>query len=91
MARYQAQAVLRRTSKRTPLVLVGITLDSTFYPLSAADASGPLILTRGLVALAPLAAVEADSRLAAAGTANRDARDAWRGLGSPGPTRGAIE
>lgn len=72
-------------------MLVGITLDSTFYPQSAADASGALTLTRGLVALAPLAAVEAESRVAAAAAANRDARDAWRGLGSAGRAHGDMD
>lgn len=91
MARYQTQAVLRRASQWTPLVLVGITLDSTFYPQSGAEASGPLTLNRGLVALAPLAAVEARSPAAGAVTANRDARDAWRGLGSVRATQGAAD
>ena len=72
-------------------MLVGITLDSTFYPQSAAEASGPLTLIRGLVALAPLAAVEAESPAAAAVTANSDAREAWRGLRSAWPTQGAAD
>lgn len=91
MARYQTQAVLRRASEWTPLVLVGITLDSTFYPQTSAEASGPLNLTRGLVALAPLAAVEAESPAAAAVAANSDARDAWRGLGSARPAHRAVD
>lgn len=49
--RFQTQAVLRRTSKATPLVLVGITLDSTFYPGSPTEATGLLQLSKGLVAL----------------------------------------
>lgn len=79
MARYQTQALLRRTSRTTPLLLVGITLDSTFYPGSPADATGPLLLTKGLVALAPLTAVDAQHADAAAAIANRDAREGGQG------------
>lgn len=83
MARFQTQAVLRRTSRKTPMTLVGITLDNTFYPRSPADATGPLTLTKGLVALAPLTVVDADHAVDAAEIAQVDARDAWAGLDGP--------
>ena len=88
MARFQTQAVLRRTSRATPLRLVGITLDSRFYPRSLAEATGPLTLTKGLVALAPLAAVDAFDAEGAAAIANADAHEAWIGLDDPDPGRG---
>ena len=91
MVRYQTQAVLRRTSSATPLVLVGVTLDNTFFPGSAADAVGELILTKGLVALAPLTAVEAPDAVQAAVIANLDARDAWNAVNGPGPIVGQPE
>ena len=80
MTLYQTQAVLRRTSRAAPLLLAGVTLDDTFYPRTPADATGALFLTKGLVALAPLSAVEAPDAPKAAVIANADARDAWRGL-----------
>ena len=80
MTLYQTQAVLRRSSATTLLMLVGVTLDSTFYPGTPADATGPLRLTKGLVALAPLTAVDAQHADAAAVIANREAREAWAGL-----------
>ena len=83
LTRFQCQAVLRRVSRAAPLRLVGVTLDSTFYPLSVADATGSLILTKGLVALAPLTAVDAVDALHAATAARLDASDAWSGLGPP--------
>ncbi|GAC1663972.1 MAG: hypothetical protein NVS9B8_03650 [Candidatus Limnocylindrales bacterium] len=83
MTRFQTQAVLRRTSRATPLLLVGITLDNTFYPGTPDDATGPLSLTKGLVALAPLTAVDAPHAVDAAVMANVDAREAWADLGAP--------
>ena len=85
--RFQAQAVLRRVTQSTPLRLIGVTLDNTFYPQAAAEATGPLVLRKGLVALAPLTAVDAFHAADAAAIANVEAREAWKGLGSvPGPT-----
>ena len=86
MARYQTQAVLRRTSTAHPLLLVGITLDETFYPRTTADATGTLVLTKGLVALAPLSAVDAADAPKAAVIANAEAGVTWHGL-EPGPSR----
>lgn len=83
MTRFQTQAVLRRRSQTGSLTLVGVTLDKTFYP-SDPDAAGqggePLILTKGLVALAPLSAVDARDATDAAASANADARESWKGL-----------
>lgn len=90
MVRFQTQAVLRRTSLTNPLLLIGVTLDSTFYPLSPGDAPGRLILSKGLVALAPLTAVEASDARDAAAIANSDARDAWKGLSGPTGRRGVL-
>lgn len=83
MVRYHSQAVLRRKSPSEPLLLVGVTLDSTFYPESDVEATGRLILTKGLVALAPLTAVEAEDVGDAAATAIADAQESWKGLGGP--------
>lgn len=80
MTRFQTQAVLRRTSSTTPLVLVGVTLDRTLYPDAPADATGPLHLTKGVVALAPLSAVDAVHPVDAAEIAKIDARASWAGL-----------
>ena len=80
MVRFQTQAVLRRATQEDPLRLVGITLDSTFYPQPADEGTGPLVLTKGLVALAPLTAVDALHAADAAVIANVDAREAWQGL-----------
>lgn len=88
MATFQAQAVLRRTSQKSPLKLAGVTLERTFYPRNSAEATGPLTLTRGLVALAPLASVDAADAAGAAAIANVDARDAWIGLNEPEPPVG---
>jgi hypothetical protein len=77
--RYQTQAVLRRTSRSAPLVLVGITLDGTFFPRSPEHATGRLVMTKGLVALAPLSAVEAPDPTQAAAIAIVDARATWNG------------
>ena len=88
MATFQTQAVLRRTSQNTPLKLAGVTLDRTFYPGNAEEATGLLTLTRGLVALAPLASVEAADAAGAAAIANVDARDAWVGLNELEPPVG---
>jgi hypothetical protein len=86
--RYQTQAVLRRTSRSAPLVLVGVTLDGTFFPRAPEQATGRLVLTKGLVALAPLTAVEATDPVAAAVSALEDARAAWNGPNAPrGPDR----
>lgn len=83
MVRYQTQAVLRRTSRTTPLKVVGVTLDSTFFPGSAEDATGPLTLDKGLVALAPLSAVDARGAAEAATSANLDAMETWSGVQGP--------
>ena len=80
MNRYQAQAVLRRTSALTPLRLVGVTLASVFFPRTPADGAGPLLLTKGMVALAPLTAIDAEDPASAAIIARDDAQAAWRGL-----------
>ncbi len=84
MARYQSQAVLSRTRSTGPLVLVGLTLDSTFYPAHPRDALGRFTLTKGKVALAPLDAVEADTPAEAATVSMTDARETWNGPHSPG-------
>ncbi len=88
MATFQTQAVLRRTSQKTPLKLAGVTLERTFYPRNSAEASGPLHLTRGLVALAPFASVDAADAAGAAAIANVAARDAWVGLSETDPPVG---
>ena len=80
MNRYQAQAVLRRTSTLTPLRLVGVTLASVFFPRTPADGGRPLLLTKGLVALAPLTAIDAKDPGSAAIIASDEAQAAWRGL-----------
>jgi hypothetical protein len=85
MTTYHSQAVLRRASRTTPLRLAGVTLDKTFFPRASGEATGPLTLARGLVALAPLAQVEASDAASAAVIANVDARDAWAGLDAPRP------
>ena len=54
-----------------------------FYPRNSVEATGPLSLTRGLVALAPLTAVDATDAAGAAVIANVDAEDAWVGLNEP--------
>ena len=58
-------------------------MDSTFYPRTPGDATGTLILTKGLVALAPLTPVEAPDADDAAAIANVDAAQAWDGLSGP--------
>ena len=83
LVRYQAQAVLRRTARHAPLVLVGVTLDGTFFPKTPADAQAPFELVKGLVALAPLGAVDAGRPEAAAVIAMVDARRTWSGPNSP--------
>ena len=87
MVRYQSQAVLRRMSPQDPLLLVGVTLDATFFPKLPRDARGRFALTKGLVALAPLSAVEAPDAAAAATIAMADARATWNGPNSPGRAR----
>jgi len=89
MMRYQPQAVLRRMSLTAPLVLVGVTLDSTFFPRHARDATSRLVLTKGLVALAPLATVTAADSSDAAVSALADASALWSGSHSPS-ARGAA-
>jgi hypothetical protein len=81
--RYQAQAVLRRSARHEPLLLVGVTLDSTFFPRTPDDGMAPFVLTKGLVALAPLTAVDATRPEAAAIIAMLDARQTWSGRNSP--------
>ena len=83
IARYQAQAVLRRVTRRTPLLLVGVTLDAKFYPRTAQDATGTLQLTKGLVALSPLTAVDAEGPAEAAPIAMAEANADWDGANSP--------
>ncbi len=89
--RYQTQAVLRRTSRSAPLVLVGITLDGTFFPRAPEEATGRLVMTKGLVALAPLTAVEAPDPTRAAAIAIVDARATWNGPNSPELARAEID
>ena len=81
--RYQAQAVLRRITRRDPLLLVGVTLDSKFFPRRPADATGTLALTKGLVALSPLSAIDAEGSAEAAPIAMAEADDEWDGDNSP--------
>jgi hypothetical protein len=83
LIRYHAQAVLRRSARHAPLLLVGVTLDSTFFPRNPADATTPFVLTKGLVALAPLTSVDATRPEAAATVAMLDARRTWSGRNSP--------
>lgn len=59
MARYHSQAVLRRRTLTDPLLLVGVTVDNTFFAQVPEGEPPQLLLTKGLVALAPLTAVEA--------------------------------
>lgn len=89
MVRYQTQAVLRRISPTAPLLLVGITLDGAFYPGTPGDATGQFVMTKGLVALAPLSAVVAPDAVQAAEIAIVDARRMWNGRNSPGLSRAA--
>jgi hypothetical protein len=87
MARYQSQAVLRRESPQDPLLLVGVTLDATFFPKAPRDARGRFVLTKGLVALAPLTPVDASNPADAADLAMADARSTWNGSNSPALAR----
>ena len=86
MVRFQSQAVLRRSKDTGPLRLVGVTLDSTFFPkLAAARGSlGRFTLTRGRVALAPLTAVDASTGSEAAAISMVEATQIWNGPNSPG-------
>ena len=77
---FQNQAVLRRATRSTALALVGVTLDSKFYPDSPVEATGTLELTKGLVALAPLTAVHAVDAAGAAVIAQANARESWGDL-----------
>jgi hypothetical protein len=83
MIRYRPQAVLRRRSLTDPLRLVGVTLDSTFFARSLSEATGTLLLTKGLVALAPLSPVDATDSSDAAALAMADAGVTWSGPHSP--------
>jgi hypothetical protein len=83
MTRYQSQAVLRRGRSTGPLILVGLTLDSTFFPERPRDARGRFVLTKGRVALAPLNPVEAPTAAEAADISMADARATWNGRHSP--------
>ena len=83
LVRYQVQAVLRRVTRKAPLLLVGVTLDSKFYPRTAKDATGTLSLTKGLVALSPLSAVDAQGPAEAAPVAMAEANEDWDGDHSP--------
>jgi hypothetical protein len=87
MARYQSQAVLRRRTLTDPLLLVGVTVDSTFYAQAPQDEPPRLELTKGLVALAPLTAVEAPDAAQAAVISMVDAVRSWNGQNSPGLSR----
>ena len=84
IGRYQVQAVLRRVTRTSPLLLAGVTLDAKFYPRAPKDATGTLILTKGLVALSPLSAVDAKGPDAAATIAMAEADEDWDGANSPG-------
>lgn len=66
-----------------PLRLVGVTLNRTFFARSLGDATGTLLLTKGLVALAPLSPVDAVDSSEAAAVAMADAGMAWSGAHSP--------
>ena len=83
IVRYQVQAVLRRVTRADPLLLVGITLDSKFFPRTRDDATGTLSLTKGLVALSPLTAVDAAGSAEAAPIAMAEANEEWDGDNSP--------
>jgi hypothetical protein len=83
LVRYQTQAVLRRKTSGDPLRLVGVTLDNTFFGRESSDATEPLVLKKGLVALAPLTPVVAEGPAEAATIAMDDARDSWTGLERP--------
>jgi hypothetical protein len=82
----QAQAVLRRADLAAPLRLVGVLMAGAFHPLTAQDAWGPLHLELGLVALAPLATVEAADASAGSAEAMVEARRHWS---EPESDRGA--
>lgn len=81
--RYQAQAVLRRITRTEPLLLVGVTLDRKFFPRRPRDATGTLSMTKGLVALSPLSAVDAVGSSEAAPMAMAEANEEWDGDHSP--------
>ncbi len=83
MVRYQTQAVLRRAASTGPLVLVGVTLDGTFFPRYQAWTTDRLDLIKGQVALAPLSPVDAESPSEASAIAMREARAVWNGGRSP--------
>jgi hypothetical protein len=83
ITRYQVQAVLRRVTRQDPLLLAGITLDARFYPRALKDATGTLELTRGLVALSPMTAVDSTGPDAAAAIAMAEADEDWDGANSP--------
>ncbi|CAN5580896.1 hypothetical protein BH20CHL7_BH20CHL7_06470 [soil metagenome] len=83
MVRYQSQAVLSRPRSTGPLVLEGLTLDSTFYAAKPRDAKGRFTLTKGRVALAPLSPVDAATPEEAATVSMVDARETWNGPHSP--------
>lgn len=87
MTQYQSQAVLRRTTLTDPLLLVGVTVDSTFYAQAQQGEPPRLLLTKGLVALAPLSAVEAPDAAQAAVISMVDAVRSWNGPNSPGLLR----
>lgn len=85
MVRFQSQAVLRRMKDTGPLSLVGVTVDSTFFPRRqpTRDKHGRFSLTRGKVALAPLTAVEAPTGSEAAAISMVEAAEVWNGPHSP--------
>jgi hypothetical protein len=91
MIRYQSQAVLRRVSRSEPLLLVGITLNSTFFPKVKGEETGVFLLTKGLVALAPLSAVDAPDAERAAAISMADATETWNGPFSPGLPASAVK
>ena len=83
IVRYQAQGVLRRATRKAPLLLVGVTLDSTFFPRTPVDGTVALTLTKGLVALTPLTAVDAVGPAEAAPVAMAEANEDWDGEHGP--------
>jgi hypothetical protein len=84
LTRFQIQAVLRRSTRKAPLRLAGIVLDNRFFSRDKGE-EDRLTLTKGLVALAPLSAVEALDAEEAAEVALVDASETWDGPNSPAP------
>jgi hypothetical protein len=74
---------IRHGTRRRPQVDCGPVVQ---YPGCPGDASGPLMRTKGLMALPPLTA-DAQHADDAAAIANRDARETWAGLNIVEPWR----